>query len=78
MATPTPAPGPQLSLISVVIARLAQLKAIVPSLRELPQQRLDELWSLLDRAHKLVEEYTAPPIASASESAHKPQATSDS
>jgi hypothetical protein len=71
MATPTPTPGPQLSLIPIFIARLDQLKAIVSGLRELPQPRLDELWSLLDRAQKLVEESTGLPRTSESESAPK-------
>lgn len=52
----TSAPAPELSLIPIFIARLAQLKAIASGLRELPQPRLDELRSLLERAQKLVEE----------------------
>jgi hypothetical protein len=56
MATPIQAPAAQLSLKPIFIARLDQLKAIAPSLSELPQPRLDELQSLLERAHKLVQE----------------------
>jgi hypothetical protein len=69
MTTPTPSPGPQLSLIPIFIARLNTLIAIVPGLRELPQPRLDELRSLLDRAQKLVEESAGLAIASETESA---------
>jgi hypothetical protein len=54
MATPAPAHGT--SLIPIFIARLDLLTAIVPGLRELPQSRLDELQSLLERAQRLVEE----------------------
>jgi hypothetical protein len=56
MATPTQASVAQLSLKPIFISRLDQLKAIVSGLRELPQQRLDELQELLERAQKLVEE----------------------
>lgn len=66
----TSAPAPELSLIPIFIARLGQLRAIASGLRELPQPRLDELQSLLERAQKLVEEKTGPPIAS--ESAPEP------
>ena len=52
----TPAPESQTSLIPIFIARLDQLKAIASGLRELPEPRLDELRSLLERAQKLVEE----------------------
>jgi hypothetical protein len=52
----TSVPAPELSLIPTFIARLDQLKAIVPGLRELPQPRLDELQELLERAEKLVKE----------------------
>ena len=68
----TSAPAPELSLIPIFIARLAQLKAIAPGLRELPQPRLDELQSLLERAQKLIEKSTGLPIASESESAPEP------
>ena len=54
----TSAPAPELSLIPIFIARLDQLKAIASGLRELPQPRLDELQSLLERAQELVEEKT--------------------
>jgi hypothetical protein len=64
MPTPTHAPTPQLSLIPIFIARLNTLMALVPGLRELPQPCLDELWSLLDRAQKLVEESTGLPSTS--------------
>jgi hypothetical protein len=56
MATPTQAPAAQLSLKPIFIARLDQLKAIAPGLRELPQPRLDELQELLERAQRLVSE----------------------
>jgi hypothetical protein len=52
----TSAPAPELSLIPIFIARLDQLKAIASGLRELPQPSLDELQSLLGRAHELVKE----------------------
>jgi hypothetical protein len=65
MATSAPAPG--LSLIPIFIARLDQLKAIASGLRELPQPRLDELQSILERAHELVNEPSEPPLASDSE-----------
>ena len=52
----TPSPTAQLSLKPIIVARLNQLKAIASSLRELPQPRLYELQSLLERAQKLVEE----------------------
>jgi hypothetical protein len=68
----TSAPAPELSLIPIFIARLDQLRAIASGLRELPQPRLDELQSLLERAQKLVEEKTGLPIASESESAPEP------
>jgi hypothetical protein len=64
----TSVPAPELSLIPTFIARLDQLKAIVPGLRELPQPRLDELQSLLARAHELVNEPSEPPLASDCES----------
>jgi len=64
MATPTQAPAAQLSLKPIFIARLDQLKAIAPGLRELPQPRLDELQELLERAQKLVEESSGLPHAS--------------
>jgi hypothetical protein len=65
----TPAPESPTSLIPIFIARLEQLKAIASGLRELPQPRLDELKSLLDRAQKLVEESAGLPITSETESA---------
>jgi hypothetical protein len=69
MATPTQAPIPQPSSIPIFIARLDQLKAIASGLRELPQSRLDELQSLLDRAYELVKNATRRPIAPENESA---------
>jgi hypothetical protein len=54
--TATSAPAPGLYLIPIFIARLDQLKAIAPGLRESPQPRLDELQSLLERAHELINE----------------------
>jgi hypothetical protein len=69
MATPTQAPAAQLSLKPIFIARLDQLKAIAPGLRELPQPRLDELQELLERAQKLVEESSGLPHVSESEPA---------
>jgi hypothetical protein len=76
MATSQPAPG--LSLIPTFLARLDQLKAVASGLRELPQPRLDELKSLLERAQKLVEESTALPGTSESEPALKPSKSPDS
>jgi hypothetical protein len=67
----TPAPALRTSLIPIFVARLDLLMALVPGLRELPQPRLDELWSLLDRAQKLIEESTGLPSTSESESALK-------
>jgi hypothetical protein len=64
----TSAPAPELSLIPIFIARLDQLKAIASGLRELPQPRLDELQSLLERAYELVNEGTELPTAPDSES----------
>jgi hypothetical protein len=64
----TSVPAPELSLIPIFIARLDQLKAIASGLRELPQPRLDELQSLLERAHELVNEQSGPSLESASES----------
>jgi hypothetical protein len=52
----TSVPAPELCLIPTFVARLDQLKAILPRLRELPQPRLDELQELLERAEKLVKE----------------------
>jgi hypothetical protein len=68
----TPAAALRTSLIPIFIARLDLLLAIVPGLRELPQPRLDELQSLLERAQRLVNESTGLPIASESESAPEP------
>ena len=64
----TPAPGLRTSLVPIFIARLKLLMALVPGLRELPQARLDELQSLLERAQKLIEESTGLPSPSESES----------
>jgi hypothetical protein len=64
----TPAPGLRTSLIPIFIARLHMLMALVPGLRELPQPRLDELQSLLERAQKLVEESSGSPSPSEPES----------
>jgi hypothetical protein len=63
----TSVPAPELSLIPTFIARLDQLKAILPGLRELPKPRLDELQELLERAEKLVKERAGPAIAIGSE-----------
>jgi|HubBroStandDraft_1064217.scaffolds.fasta_scaffold214137_3 hypothetical protein len=49
-------PAAQLSLKHIFIARLDQLKAIASGLSELPQERLNELQSLLERAHQSVQE----------------------
>jgi hypothetical protein len=68
----TSGPAPELSLIPIFIARLDQLKAIASGLRELPQPRLDELQSLLERAYELVKERTGQPITSESESDPEP------
>jgi hypothetical protein len=68
----TPAAALRTSLIPIFVARLDLLLAIVPGLRELPQPRLDELQSLLERAQRLVKESTGLPIASESESAPEP------
>ena len=68
----TPAPAFRTPLKPIFIARLDQLKAIALGLRELPQPRLDELQSLLERAQKLVEQLTGLPISSKSESDPEP------
>jgi hypothetical protein len=64
----TPAPDFRLSLIPIFNTRSRLLKAVVPTLRELPRPCLDELQSLLDRAEKLIEEVVGRPISSESES----------
>jgi hypothetical protein len=68
----TPAPALRSSLVPIFVARLDLLVAIVPGLRELPQSRLDELQSLLERAQRLVEESTGLPVTSESERAPTP------
>lgn len=68
----TPAPELRTSLIPIFVARLNTLMAIAPGLRELPQPRLDELQSLLERAQELVEQSTGLPISSKSESDPEP------
>jgi hypothetical protein len=65
----TPAPALRTSLIPIFLARLNTLMAIVPGLRELPQPRLDELQSLLERAQKLIEDSAGLRIGSESQSA---------
>jgi hypothetical protein len=65
----TPAAAFRTSLIPIFVAKLDLLVAIVPGLRELPQPRLDELRSLLERAQKLVADSIGLPIASENESA---------
>ena len=52
----TTAPSFDLSLLPIFLARLRLLMVIVPTLRELPEPRLNELRSLLDRAEKLIAE----------------------
>jgi hypothetical protein len=68
----SPAPDLRLSLIPIFVARLHLLMAIVPGLRELPQPRLDELQSLLQRAEKLLEESAGRPVSSESQSTPAP------
>jgi hypothetical protein len=65
----TPAPALRTSLIPIFLARLNTLMAIVPGLRELPQPRLDELQSLLERAQRLIEDSAGLRIGSESQSA---------
>jgi hypothetical protein len=52
------------SLLPIFRSRLEALKAIAPALRELPQPRLNELKSLLERAEKLVVETMEGPSSS--------------
>ena len=68
----TAAPAFRTSLVPIFIARLHELMAIAPGLRELPQPTLHELQSLLERTKKLIEESMGRPIPSESESAHEP------